>query len=366
MKIPNTIQSGLSVIEKYHYKWILFIAVSWTAIDISYWVYYMHLPANFKDDPIFSVYSKGAVTLRIVIVFFMSLFMGQLLVINLRQNLRHLPLLVNLLLKTAFLLVASFVMNFLLHFTYSVFILHVGIIRAFMAFYNHMAFMPWLLKHSVGWLALFIGTQVLMELNEKYSPGVFIDILLGRYIKPRVEKRIVMFLDLTNSTAIAEQLDNKQYFRFIRDFIYYVSIAVLEYNGSIYQYVGDEIVVYWKLNKKNTRKCIHALIAAKRMIARNGYRFKRLYGVVPEFKVGIHVGEVTVGEVGLIKKDIAMSGDTMNTAARIRTSCTELNYNIIASKDFMDYANVFWENRELGSIDLKGKTNSVELFAIMI
>jgi adenylate cyclase len=366
MKITNTIQSGLSVIERYHYKWVLFITCSWTIVDIFYWVYYMHLPANIKDDPIFSIYSSGAVMLRIVIVFFMSWLMGYLLIINLRQRLRHMPLLVNLLIKTALLLLASFVMNFLLHFTYSVFILQLGVVHAIRTFYDHSNFIFWLLKHSVGWLALFIGTQILMELNEKYSPGVFLDILMGRYLQPRVEKRIVIFLDLTNSTPIAEQLGNKQYFRFIRDFIYYISVAVLEYNGSIYQYVGDEIVVYWKANKKNARKCIHALLMAKRLINRNTGQFKRRYGVVPEFKVGIHVGEVTVGEIGIIKKDIAMSGDTMNTAARIRTACTELNYNIIASKDFVEIADVFWQHQPLGLFDLKGKTNSVDLYAIMI
>jgi len=44
------------------------------------------------------------------------------------------------------------------------------------------------------------------------------------------------------------------------------------------------------------------LITARKNIEKNGDRFRREYGFLPEFKVGIHCGEVTIGEVGVIKK----------------------------------------------------------------
>ena len=70
--------------------------------------------------------------------------------------------------------------------------------------------------------------------------------------------------------------------------------------------------------QKNHRKCLDTVIRARRKnIQRKSRYFKNKYGIVPEFRVGIHLGEVTVGEIGVIKKDLAMSGDTMNTTARI-------------------------------------------------
>jgi adenylate cyclase len=83
--------------------------------------------------------------------------------------------------------------------------------------------------------------------------------------------------------------------------------------------------------------------------------------------VGIHLGEVTVGEIGVIKKDLAMSGDTMNTTARIRSACTELNHHFIVSKDFVDNINLKnWQTESLGMIDLKGKGSRIELFTLKI
>jgi adenylate cyclase len=216
-------------------------------------------------------------------------------------------------------------------------------------------------------MILILITQLIIEINEKYSPGVFIDILLGRYVNPKTENRIVMFIDLSESTAIAEKLGHTQYFKFIREFIYQVSNALIEYGGRIYQYVGDEIVVSWPYSAKNLKRCLKAVIEARRNINRESTRFKRDFDTIPEFRVGIHVGEVTVGEIGVIKKDLAMSGDTMNTTARIRSACSDMNKKFIVSKDFIEKSTLEdFQAESLGLVELKGKRKEIELFHLKI
>jgi adenylate cyclase len=206
-----------------------------------------------------------------------------------------------------------------------------------------------------------------IEINEKYSPGVFIDIITGKYMQPKIEKRIIMFIDLKDSTPIAEKLGHVENFKFIRDFIFHVSMAIIEHDGRIYQYVGDEIVVSWLFETKNTRKCMASIIEARRNLQKYSDEFRRKYDIIPEFRVGIHMGEVTVGEIGVIKKDLAMSGDTMNTAARIQNACNELNQKFIMSKDFMDNSDLKeWQGESLGIVDLKGKASGIELFSLKI
>jgi adenylate cyclase len=324
------------------------------------------MPGGMSVRPEYNIFSPLVVLLRATIVLMMSSVMGYLLIFRLRQVFRDFPLLVSLLLKTGILLVAALFMNFLLHFSYSVAILHIDPMHALRKFFAESQSLFWLLQHSVGWVVLFLGTQLSIEFYEKYSPGVFWDILIGRYIRPKSEVRIIMFMDLVDSTPIAEQLDSKTYFSFIRDFIYYVSTALLEYNGRIYQYVGDEIVVSWLKKDRNVDKCIKALVLSSRLLHRNSGYFMKRYGFVPEFKAGIHVGQVTVGEIGIIKKDIAISGDTMNTTARIRTACSELNVKYLISKDAADGLTLDWDKIYLGPVELKGKTDSTELYALTI
>jgi adenylate cyclase len=57
----------------------------------------------------------------------------------------------------------------------------------------------------------------------------------------------------------------------------------------------------------------------------------------------------------------------MNTTARIRTACSELNQKFIVSKEFMEHIDLKdWQSESLGVVELKGKNNGIELFALKI
>jgi len=350
--------SFFSGVRKYRFRSILYIAFFWTGIDIV-----VSLITTHKD----LIYSPGSLFIRESLVFVMTLIMGYLFTFTLKHVFRARSLWVNFVVKTLILLFAAFAMNFLVHVTENMFTNEMSTIAAIRRFFRETLQVTWLLQKTLYWVILFVITQLYIEINDKYSPGVFIDILAGRYIQPKIENRIIMFIDLKDSTPIAEKLGHHQYFLFIREFIFHISMALIEHEGIIYQYVGDEIVVSWSYSKKNTKNCLAAVIESRKNIQKQSERFRRKFGVIPEFRVGIHVGDVTVGEIGVIKKDLAMSGDTMNTTARIRSACTEFNQKFIVSKDFIDTTDMKdWQSESLGVVELKGKAAGIELFSLKI
>lgn len=308
-----------------------------------------------------------ALLVHVAVVFVMSALMSWLLVFKFRHMFVHWPRLQNVILKSLILLAFSFLLNFFNLFGYFYIVQEMDLIDALQYYWELPSEKYWLLNGIPIWILIFMITQLLIEINEKYSPGVFIDILMGKYTVPQEENRIVLFLDLQDSTPIAEQLGHKLYFEFIRDFIYYTSIAIVENGGRIYQYVGDEIVTSWPVSNDNAASCIKALIQARKMLQHSGDNFRRKYDVIPEFRAGIHAGNVMVGEIGMIKRDLAMSGDTMNTTARIRSACNTYSLRFMASKQFMELTNLKnWQTDPLGVIDLKGKADSVELFGLKL
>ena len=84
----------------------------------------------------------------------------------------------------------------------------------------------------------------------------------------------------------------------------------------------------------------------------------------------MHAGEVTAGFVGQIKKELIYSGDTMNTTARIRSMCNDLNESFILSEDFMsDFDPPHgYQIDKIGTMELKGKdrTNKIVFFKIRL
>lgn len=174
----------------------------------------------------------------------------------------------------------------------------------------------WLMITSLGfivnylaWLAMVIFTLIALLVNDKYGPGVFVSFLLGKYFQPKREERIFMFLDLRGATTIAEKLGESRYFNFLKDVFRDSTPDILKSKGEIYQYVGDEIVISWK---KDTgilnANCLQCFFRVKQRLLDNASYYQEKYdGIVPEFKAGLHFGFVMIGEIGIVKRDIAYS-----------------------------------------------------------
>lgn len=234
------------------------------------------------------------------------------------------------------------------------------------------AFQRFLMDSSHFKAAIFWGfvvgiTQLLLQVNSKFGQGDFWNIIMGRYNTPKEERRIFMFLDLNASTTMAEQLGDEHYHALLKDFFADITVPILENKGSIYQYVGDEVVIAWSYaDGKENLQCIRCFFDMKLHIQQRREKYLKRYGLVPAFKAGIHCGRVIAGEVGIIKRDITYSGDVLNTTSRILDKCGELNEEVIASSELLSelYSVRNYITRSLGAIKLKGKEKEVMLVAL--
>lgn len=235
---------------------------------------------------------------------------------------------------------------------------------AFIAFLRD----PSHVKAAIAWSFVVGVTQLMLQVNSKFGQGVFWNIMRGRYNTPKEEKRIFMFLDINSSTAIAEQLGDEQYHALLKDFFADITNPIVENKGTIYQYVGDEVVVAWNYDDGiENQHCIRCFFDMKLFIQKNKARYMARYGLVPSFKAGIHCGRVIAGEVGIIKRDITYSGDVLNTTSRILGKCGELNAEMIASSDVLSEISFAKDyiTRPLGAIKLRGKEREISLSALM-
>ncbi|MBA4057450.1 MAG: adenylate/guanylate cyclase domain-containing protein, partial [Marivirga sp.] len=90
------------------------------------------------------------------------------------------------------------------------------------------------------------------------------------------------------------------------------------------------------------------------------------FGLLPEFKAGFHVGMVTTGEIGVIKKEIIFTGDVLNTTSRIQGLCNSYQVNLLISGQLVEKLkpDLSFEFKELGKSDLKGSEERIDLFTI--
>jgi adenylate cyclase len=215
---------------------------------------------------------------------------------------------------------------------------------------------------------LLMGLMIesIKQIDRKFGPGNLKRMLLGKYYQPKEEERIFMFLDMRSSTTIAEKLGHIKYSQLIQDCFKDIN-AVVPFQAEVYQYVGDEVVLTWELEKglKNAN-CIHAYFAfIERLSERKNYYLEK-YNLLPEFKAGANFGMVTAAEVGEIKRVIAYLGDVLNTAARIQSKCNEFGRDFLISKKLMDALpdNSPFIFEKIGELELRGKKEMVGVFGV--
>jgi adenylate cyclase len=216
----------------------------------------------------------------------------------------------------------------------------------------------------------FFGSFILnfiWQINKMLGKGRLINLILGKYRRPKIETRVFMFLDLKSSTTLGEKLGADQYSRLLQDFFYDLTDPVLETKGEVYQYIGDEVVLTWKEGKvpfnEGYLKCYFGI---KEKINERKEYYTRKYGIIPEFKAGVHIGEAVVTEVGDFKKEIVFHGDVLNTASRIQAQCNVLKQELLISHTALEKINTDgkYSAKSMGIFKLRGKEKEVELFAV--
>ncbi|MEL6557487.1 MAG: adenylate/guanylate cyclase domain-containing protein [Bacteroidota bacterium] len=203
------------------------------------------------------------------------------------------------------------------------------------------------------------------QLNLMLGNGNIAKLITGKFYHPREEERIFMFLDLQSSTHLAEKLGHQLYSSLIQDCFYDLGVVIKD-NAEIYQYVGDEAVLTWRLDIGiQYENFLNAFFNFKNQLDLKKMYYKEKYGTIPFFKAGMHAGKVMVTEIGKHKREIAYHGDVLNTAARIQGQCNELGAELLISESLKNY--IKSEKHHLinaGSTLLRGKQKEMVIYSV--
>jgi adenylate cyclase len=205
------------------------------------------------------------------------------------------------------------------------------------------------------------------EISANIGSRTLLNFFSGRYHRPREEVRIFMFLDMRSSTTIAEQLGHATYFRLLKAYYADLADAIVQYGGEVYQYVGDEIIVSWELAAGlRQNNCLRCFFAMRDALHRQADSYLQTYGVAPTFKAGLHFGEVTTGEIGVVKKEIFFTGDVLNATARIQGLCNTYGVDLLLSGELLERLPLgeAYTARALGTSELRGRQRPIELFTV--
>ena len=216
-------------------------------------------------------------------------------------------------------------------------------------------------------IASAISTSV--ELLRLLGREATLAIFTGRYRRPRLENRIVLFADLVGATALAERLGELRFHEFLSDVSYDLSQPIERNGGEVHRYVGDAVIVTWPTaHPKSYERSVACAKAMPRALERKGKDYLARYGQEAKIRVAVHCGPVAAGEIGTWKKEIALLGDTMNTAARIENAARDFGVNVVISDAVKEHLSDESGKTlsQLPDYNARGKADELALWTISV
>jgi len=179
----------------------------------------------------------------------------------------------------------------------------------------------------------------------------------------------VLFSDIRNFTALSESMAPEALVKFINGYLSPMTRIVLEEGGTLDKYIGDALMAFWGAPVPQEDHAIRACRTALRFLEeleqlRKGWVAEGLPEI--EIGVGINSGPMVVGNMGSdLRFDYTVMGDAVNMASRLESANKLFQTSVMVSEETWNRIAPQATGRRLGSLRLRGRSESVRVWELM-
>ena len=176
---------------------------------------------------------------------------------------------------------------------------------------------------------------------------------------------VSMFVDMRGSTRLAENRLPFDTVFIVNRFLGAVSKAVIECGGQPNQFLGDGQLALFGLATSRETACRQALKAAARISVHVEELNQFLKNDLREpirFGIGIHAGEVIVGDIGYRDHIVFTAlGDAVNVAARLQDMTKSLGCEVIFSDEVRATAGLTIDDLPRQAVEIRGRAGPMSV-----
>ncbi|MGP1384089.1 MAG: response regulator [Thainema sp.] len=174
----------------------------------------------------------------------------------------------------------------------------------------------------------------------------------------------VLFADIRNFTALAEQMTPEENFRFINSCFSRLEPAITNHHGFIDKYIGDGIMALFSGTADDAILAgidlLHRLDKYNQNRSRMGYEAVRI-------GIGINTGELMLGTVGGVNRmDGTVISDAVNLAARIEKLTKDYGVSLLISDDTLQRLEDpdKYSIRRIDRVQVRGRSEPVTVYEV--
>jgi adenylate cyclase len=251
---------------------------------------------------------------------------------------------------------------------------------AFTVFTNHQLWLPVAVPGLVqSPLALVTGLAIAYRQTRRdrnrirqafghYIPDRVVDQLLRSSGAPDTHRElrygICLATDAEQYTRLAEAMAPDALHDYMNRYYATLFEPVRAHRGIVSDVIGDAMLAIWSASDNDSALRAHACRAAVEIV-RSVDGFNRDNERPLPTRIGLHAGELTLGNVGALDHfEYRAVGDIVNTASRIQGINKLLQTRIVVSPMVLEGVTGF-ATRELGSFQLVGKQEALTLHELI-
>ena len=179
----------------------------------------------------------------------------------------------------------------------------------------------------------------------------------------------ILFTDVSNFTGIAEAADPDSLMRQMSRHFTALTEAFLAEGGTVDKFIGDSVMVFWNaphLQLDHVQRACRGALAAKAASDALNAQFEAEGWQPFTVRLGIHVGDAVVGNVGSTERmNYTVLGNTINLASRLEGMNKEFGTTILVSGAVRDRVENCFRFKIVGSVIAKGLTMETNVYELV-
>ncbi|WP_162596299.1 adenylate/guanylate cyclase domain-containing protein [Methylobacterium sp. 17Sr1-1] len=184
----------------------------------------------------------------------------------------------------------------------------------------------------------------------------------------RRQRAVIAFVDIRDSTGMAEGMDPEGLSRFFTAFRTRILACVRRHHGFVDKFIGDGALILFGVPDEGGDDAARALAFAQDLVGIvEAWNETRELPRAVKIGIGIHVGEVFCGIVGDEERmEFTVLGDAVNVASRLEQATKRYGAVVLASEAAVAGSSDPAAWREVGREPLAGRKQAITIFAPVV
>jgi adenylate cyclase len=226
------------------------------------------------------------------------------------------------------------------------------------------------------------GSRFIKRIFSLYLSKPLVEQMVLTKIEPKLggssDIRTAYFTDIASFSSFSEVLEPTELVELLNEYLTEMTDILLAEGGTLDKYEGDAILAFFGApipQEDHAARALRVALGMQQALARLRKKWTDEGDKWPELvkqmrmRIGINSGKIVVGNMGsTMRMDYTMTGDVVNTAARLESSAKQYGVYIQCTSDTLNMAraeNFECEWRVLDKVRVVGKTEPIETVEIV-